>query len=166
MGLPGKIQSLAGPFSAGQEGGARGEGEVRGEGEGEGEGEVRGEGEGDGGRKGVGAKEISQVEGEEKEEDKEEGKGKERDMSNLEDATELVQFHPYQWREWCFVRSRDCLYMWNEFCALELSNVSNGWFRFLIDSKLATMYSSGNTEAGPDSFGELPVVYVCTIHSM
>ena len=149
MGLPGKIQSLAGPFSEGQDGRAQGEGE----------GEVREEGETDGKGEEIGAKESSQgkEEKEEKGEDKEVGKGKERDVSNLEDATELVQFHPYQWREWCFVRSRDCLYLWNEFCALELSNVSNGWFRFLIDSKLATMYSSGNTEAGPDSFGELPL---------
>ena len=35
----------------------------------------------------------------------------------------------------------------------ELSGVSNGWFRLLLDNKLATMYSSGSTEGGPDSFG-------------
>ena len=70
-----------------------------------------------------------------------------------EDASEIALFSPYQWRDWSIVRSRDCLYLWNEFCALELSSVSNGWFRFLLDNKLATMYSSGSTEGGPDSFG-------------
>ena len=73
--------------------------------------------------------------------------------AELEDATEIAEHLPYQWRDWSVVRSRDCLYLWNEFCAIELSNVSNGWFRFLIDNKLATMYSSGSTEGGPDSFG-------------
>lgn len=34
--------------------------------------------------------------------------------------------------------------------AIELSLVSNGWFRFLMDNKLATMYSSGSIEMGPD----------------
>ena len=73
----------------------------------------------------------------------------------LEDATEIVANTPYQWRDWCVVRSRDCLYLWNDYCLIELSNVSNGWFRFLVDSRLATMYSSGSTEGGPDSYGEL-----------
>ena len=94
-------------------------------------------------------------------EDEEEGEGgKEAGIEtgkpagqSLEDATEVAVFTPYQWREWSIVRSRDCLYLWNEYCSLELSNVSNGWFRFLIDNKLATMYSSGSTEGGPDSFG-------------
>lgn len=72
----------------------------------------------------------------------------------LEDATEIVIGTPYQWHDWCVVRSRDCLYSWNEYCVIELSNVSNGWFRFLVDSRLATMYSSGSTEGGPDSYGE------------
>lgn len=78
---------------------------------------------------------------------------------DLEDATDLAVFIPYQWREWSIVRSQDCLYMWNEFSSLELSNVSNGWFRFLIDNKLATMYSSGSTEGGPDSFGEMKCLH-------
>lgn len=72
----------------------------------------------------------------------------------LEDATDIVIATPYQWRDWCMVRSRDCLYLWNDYCVVELSNVSNGWFRFLVDSRLATMYSSGSTEGGPDSYGE------------
>ena len=75
-------------------------------------------------------------------------------LPEMEDATELTSFTPYHWKEWCLVRSQDCLYLWNEFASLELSNVSNGWFRFLVDNKLATMYSSGSTEGGPDSFGK------------
>lgn len=105
---------------------------------------------------------AGQAEGEEEEEEEEEGGGKEaadekpsekQDME-LEDASDIVVFTPYQWRDWSIVCSRDCLYLWNEFCAIELSNVSNGWFRYLVDNKLATMYSSGSTEGGPDSFGE------------
>jgi len=37
---------------------------------------------------------------------------------------------------------------------LELSNGSNGWFRFILDGKLATMYSSGSPEGGSDSSGK------------
>jgi len=103
---------------------------------------------------------AGQAEGDEEEEEEEEGGGKEaadekpsekQDME-LEDASDIVVFTPYQWRDWSIVCSRDCLYLWNEFCAIELSNVSNGWFRYLVDNKLATMYSSGSTEGGPDSF--------------
>ncbi|WAR20557.1 HECD1-like protein [Mya arenaria] len=54
---------------------------------------------------------------------------------------------PYHWRDWSLVRGRDCLYLWSDAAALELSNGSNGWFRFILDSKLATMYSSGSPEA-------------------
>ena len=48
-------------------------------------------------------------------------------------------------------RGRDCLYIWSDAAALELSNGSNGWFRFILDNKLATMYSSGSPEGGSDS---------------
>lgn len=71
-----------------------------------------------------------------------------------EDASELEQGKPYHWNDWCIVRSRDCLYLWNESCAIELSNGSNGWFRFILDCKLATMYSSGSPEGGSDSSGK------------
>lgn len=43
--------------------------------------------------------------------------------------------------------------MWSDAAALELSNGSNGWFRFILDGKLATMYSSGSPEGGTDSSG-------------
>lgn len=43
------------------------------------------------------------------------------------------------------------MYLWSDAAALELSNGSNGWFRFILDGKLATMYSSGSPEGGTDS---------------
>lgn len=70
-----------------------------------------------------------------------------------EDAKEILPAHPYHWKDWCLVRGRDCLYLWCDFVALELSNGSNGWFRFILDGKLATMYSSGSPEGGTDSTG-------------
>lgn len=137
LGLQLKIQALAGPLPDPSEEMEAVE-EIQ-EGEGKGEGERK-----DGGKK------EEAAEGE----DKIDGDGGKESAMELEDATELAVFTPYQWREWSIVRSPDCLYMWNEFSSLELSNVSNGWFRFLIDNKLATMYSSGSTEGGPDSFGK------------
>ncbi|XP_014675759.1 PREDICTED: E3 ubiquitin-protein ligase HECTD1-like, partial [Priapulus caudatus] len=68
-----------------------------------------------------------------------------------EDARDLLPGKPYHWRDWCVARGRDCLYIWSDAVALELSNGSNGWFRFILDGKLATMYSSGSPEGGSDS---------------
>ncbi|KAK7477746.1 hypothetical protein BaRGS_00031034 [Batillaria attramentaria] len=76
---------------------------------------------------------------------------KDDDETAIEDATEISQGKPYHWRDWCLVRGRDCLYLWSDAAALELSNGSNGWFRFILDGKLATMYSSGSPEGGSDS---------------
>ena len=45
----------------------------------------------------------------------------------------------------------ETVYIWSDAAALELSNGSNGWFRFILDKKLATMYSSGSPEGGSDS---------------
>lgn len=72
-----------------------------------------------------------------------------------EDAKELQQGKPYHWRDWSIIRGRDCLYIWSDAAALELSNGSNGWFRFILDGKLATMYSSGSPEGGSDSSGNI-----------
>ncbi|XP_063990344.1 E3 ubiquitin-protein ligase HECTD1 isoform X7 [Diachasmimorpha longicaudata] len=72
----------------------------------------------------------------------------------LEDARELLVGRAYHWRDWCICRGRDCLYVWSDAAALELSNGSNGWFRFILDGKLATMYSSGSPEGGTDTTGE------------
>jgi len=69
----------------------------------------------------------------------------------MEDAKEILMGRPYHWKDWCICRGRDCLYIWNESAALELSNGSNGWFRFVLDGKLATMYSSGSPEGGSDT---------------
>uniref|UniRef100_A0A3Q3FE88 E3 ubiquitin-protein ligase n=1 Tax=Kryptolebias marmoratus TaxID=37003 RepID=A0A3Q3FE88_KRYMA len=68
-----------------------------------------------------------------------------------EDAKEIQQGKPYHWKDWSIIRGRDCLYIWSDAAALELSNGSNGWFRFILDGKLATMYSSGSPEGGSDS---------------
>lgn len=69
----------------------------------------------------------------------------------VDTVKELVAGRPYHWRDWCIARGRDCLYIWSDAAALELSNGSNGWFRFILDGKLATMYSSGSPEGGSDS---------------
>ncbi|XP_055683179.1 E3 ubiquitin-protein ligase Ufd4 isoform X4 [Lutzomyia longipalpis] len=69
----------------------------------------------------------------------------------LEDAKEILPGKAYHWRDWSICRGRDCLYVWSDSAALELSNGSNGWFRFILDGKLATMYSSGSPENGSDS---------------
>lgn len=72
----------------------------------------------------------------------------------LEDAKEILPGKAYYWREWSICRGRDCLYIWSDAAALELSNGSNGWFRFILDGKLATMYSSGSPEGGADTSGK------------
>ncbi|XP_069008939.1 E3 ubiquitin-protein ligase HECTD1 isoform X2 [Embiotoca jacksoni] len=75
----------------------------------------------------------------------------EKEEEAQEDAREIQQGKPYHWRDWSIIRGRDCLYIWSDAAALELSNGSNGWFRFILDGKLATMYSSGSPEGGSDS---------------
>ena len=77
----------------------------------------------------------------------------EGDEQGMEDAKEVVPGKAYHWRDWCVARGRDCLYIWSDAAALELSNGSNGWFRFILDGKLATMYSSGSPEGGSESTG-------------
>ncbi|XP_065095255.1 E3 ubiquitin-protein ligase Ufd4 isoform X3 [Ochlerotatus camptorhynchus] len=72
----------------------------------------------------------------------------------VEDAKEILPGKAYHWRDWSICRGRDCLYVWSDSSALELSNGSNGWFRFILDGKLATMYSSGSPENGSDSSGK------------
>ena len=68
-----------------------------------------------------------------------------------DDSKEIIAGKGYTWRDWSIARGRDCLYIWSDAVALELSNGSNGWFRFILDGKLATMYSSGSPEGGSDS---------------
>ena len=149
LGLPNKILSLAGPaLEEGGKGGGGGDATAT---------EVSNERRGEGA---AGKKTDTKDEEEEEEEVCDGGGGGGRGerrvlmVLDLDDAPELAVYMPFQWRDWSFVCSPDCLYLWNEYSAIELSNVSNGWFRFLVDNKLATMYSSGSTEGGPDSFGE------------
>ncbi|XP_075974735.1 ubiquitin fusion-degradation 4-like isoform X4 [Anticarsia gemmatalis] len=68
-----------------------------------------------------------------------------------EDASCLSSGVAYSWAEWSLCRGRDALYVWSDAAALELSTGSNGWFRFLLDGKLATMYSSGSPEHQTDN---------------
>ncbi|XP_026315369.1 E3 ubiquitin-protein ligase Ufd4 isoform X2 [Hyposmocoma kahamanoa] len=68
-----------------------------------------------------------------------------------EDAMCLASGVAYSWGEWSVCRGRDALYVWSDAAALELSTGSNGWFRFLLDGKLATMYSSGSPEHQTDN---------------
>ncbi|XP_063927928.1 E3 ubiquitin-protein ligase HECTD1 isoform X6 [Zophobas morio] len=76
------------------------------------------------------------------------------EQSQVEDAKEILPGKAYHWRDWSICRGRDCLYIWSDAAALELSNGSNGWFRFILDGKLATMYSSGSPEGGADTSGK------------
>lgn len=80
------------------------------------------------------------------------------DEPHHDDAKEILQGKAYHWREWSICRGRDCLYVWSDSAALELSNGSNGWFRFILDGKLATMYSSGSPENGNDNSGIFPSI--------
>ena len=73
----------------------------------------------------------------------------EKPEAEPENAGEIAVFSPYQWRDWSIVRSRDCLYLWNEFCALGALQCEQ---RVVLDNKLATMNSSGSTEGDPDPF--------------
>jgi E3 ubiquitin-protein ligase HECTD1 len=75
-------------------------------------------------------------------------------LVQLEDAQEILRDKAYHWKDWCIVRSRDGLFLWTDSVAMELSNGSNGWFRYILDGKMATMYSSGNPENGGDNLGE------------
>jgi E3 ubiquitin-protein ligase HECTD1 len=59
------------------------------------------------------------------------------------DAKEILCHRPYVWNEFNLLRNRECLYIWNNSIAIELSMGSNGWFRFFADNSLSTMYSSG-----------------------
>lgn len=73
------------------------------------------------------------------------------DADVSDEVKELLPGKAYHWKDWSIVRSKDCLYLWSDVSAIELSNGSNGWFRFILDGKLATMYSSGSPEGTTDS---------------
>ncbi|XP_076022165.1 E3 ubiquitin-protein ligase HECTD1 isoform X2 [Genypterus blacodes] len=94
---------------------------------------------------------VSTLAGPASDDENEEESKPEKEEEVQEDAREIQQGKPYHWRDWSIIRGRDCLYIWSDAAALELSNGSNGWFRFILDGKLATMYSSGSPEGGSDS---------------
>ncbi|XP_072896164.1 E3 ubiquitin-protein ligase HECTD1 isoform X1 [Hemitrygon akajei] len=94
---------------------------------------------------------VSTLAGPSSDDENEEDCKPDKDDEPQEDAKEIQQGRPYHWRDWSIIRGRDCLYIWSDAAALELSNGSNGWFRFILDGKLATMYSSGSPEGGSDS---------------
>ncbi|XP_028825026.1 E3 ubiquitin-protein ligase HECTD1 isoform X7 [Denticeps clupeoides] len=94
---------------------------------------------------------VSTLAGPTSDDENEEESKPEKEDEPQEDAKEIQQGRPYHWRDWSIIRGRDCLYIWSDAAALELSNGSNGWFRFILDGKLATMYSSGSPEGGSDS---------------
>ncbi|XP_051775957.1 E3 ubiquitin-protein ligase HECTD1 isoform X9 [Erpetoichthys calabaricus] len=94
---------------------------------------------------------VSTLAGPMSDDENEEESKPEKEDEPQEDAKEVQQGKPYHWRDWSIIRGRDCLYIWSDAAALELSNGSNGWFRFILDGKLATMYSSGSPEGGSDS---------------
>ncbi|XP_043553999.1 E3 ubiquitin-protein ligase HECTD1 isoform X6 [Chiloscyllium plagiosum] len=94
---------------------------------------------------------VSTLAGPSSDDENEEDCKPDKDDEPQEDAKEIQQGKPYHWRDWSIIRGRDCLYIWSDAAALELSNGSNGWFRFILDGKLATMYSSGSPEGGSDS---------------
>lgn len=85
------------------------------------------------------------------------------DQSVAEDAKEVLPGKAYHWRDWSVCRGRDCLYIWSDAAALELSNGSNGWFRFILDGKLATMYSSGSPEGGADTSGKIAARFASSV---
>jgi hypothetical protein len=57
------------------------------------------------------------------------------------------EFYVWQ-RAWCVVSVKDVVYAWNQHCCLELSSNSNGWYRFLVNGRLCSMYSNGVPETG------------------
>nr|CAD2122828.1 unnamed protein product [Meloidogyne enterolobii] len=57
----------------------------------------------------------------------------------------------YRWRDWRLIRANDSLFVWCDAVALELSDGSNGWLRFLMNGRLSTLYSSGSPEYGADN---------------
>jgi hypothetical protein len=66
---------------------------------------------------------------------------------SMREATEMLIDNMYIYnKEWCLLYTKDFLYIWNPYCAIELSHTSNGWFRFLINNKLYSMYSNGKPE--------------------
>lgn len=96
-----------------------------------------------------------QVSGDDDEENNKQSNNLDSDNSQnsaIQDANEILTERVYIWgNEWSIVNCKDFVYLWNRYCAIELSHNSNGWFRFLIDNKLYSMYSNGKPETNSES---------------
>jgi len=82
------------------------------------------------------------------------------DEQETEDSslTEFYADKPYFWnKEWCIVYHKEFIYVWNQSCSIELSHNSNGWFRFLLNNKLYSMYSNGQPEESVDNEENMPI---------
>ena len=68
-------------------------------------------------------------------------------------TADIIDNKIYDWNQWYVCRGKDCVYLWVDTgaMALELSYGSNGWFRFILDGKLSTMYSGGSPESVSDN---------------
>ena len=71
--------------------------------------------------------------------------------TGMEDVWTLEAGAFYRWKDWRLIRAKDSLFVWCDAVALELSDGSNGWLRFLMNSRLSTLYSSGSPEYGADN---------------
>ncbi|KAL3982231.1 HECT-domain (ubiquitin-transferase) family protein [Acanthocheilonema viteae] len=71
--------------------------------------------------------------------------------SAVDDQWEIVQGKSYRWKDWRIIKTRDSFFIWCDAVAVEFSDGSNGWFRFMLDGQLSTMYSSGSPEVGSDN---------------
>ena len=73
---------------------------------------------------------------------------------NTQSKLDLKSDEVYKWKSHLtIVRHIDCLYLWSSSVAMELSLASNGWFRYLLNNKLFTMYSSGTPEVSLEKNG-------------
>lgn len=86
---------------------------------------------------------------------KSDDKSKSDEVKFFPEATSIVQKLIYSWcGKWTIVRGRDAMYLWSDSVAIELSNGSNGWFRYILNGTLSTMYSSGSPEGGSEGNGK------------
>ncbi len=73
-------------------------------------------------------------------------------------TSEILADNAYLWKkQWCIVYHKEFIYVWNQHCCIELSHNSNGWFRFLLNNKLFSMYSNGQPEESADSDENMPI---------
>uniref|UniRef100_A0A915DET1 E3 ubiquitin-protein ligase n=1 Tax=Ditylenchus dipsaci TaxID=166011 RepID=A0A915DET1_9BILA len=75
----------------------------------------------------------------------------EKSRKSSDDAWKLVCGVSYKWNDWRLIRTKDSLFVWCDAVAIEFSDGSNGWLRFLLDGRLQTLYSSGSPESGADN---------------